>query len=230
MHQDDGDPLTEDPSEGVNEQFGAQMRRSRESRGWSQRQLAEMLRAANLKLDPSAITRIERGTRDVKLSEAVAIASVLEFGFDSFSYSPVSDWMMREVSQVEMTIRARKALLQAIRQIDRWVNNSDADTEKLLMERRHLKSYVDLYTYAVRQSRAFLPGGSLGHGDGDNFAVYHDDDDRQVKQSIVEAVLSEILISEEKFDEYSNARRQSLGRGLATLIPAADGHADGQDT
>ena len=60
-----------------NKQFGEVVREIRESKEWSQRQFADALEQAGLKLDPSAITRIERGTREVKLREAVTMASVL---------------------------------------------------------------------------------------------------------------------------------------------------------
>lgn len=56
------------------------MREMREEKQWSQKRLAEvLLQGAGIKLDPSAITRIELGERDVKLQEAVAIAGVLGF-------------------------------------------------------------------------------------------------------------------------------------------------------
>src|SRR5512143_50681 len=106
----------------VSKQFGDLMREMRERKGWSQRQLAEMLYTVELRLDPSAITRIERGTRDVKLAEAIAIASVLEFALEAISFSPEEHFRMREYSEVTMAVRARKALLDAIRHIDRWVN------------------------------------------------------------------------------------------------------------
>jgi len=228
VHQDDEADADAGAFAGVNQQFGARMRESRESRGWSQRQLAEMLRTVDLKLDPSAITRIERGTRDVRLAEAVAIASVLEFGFDSFSFSPESDWMMREVSQLQMTIRARRAVLDAVRQIDRWVNNSSVETEDRLLQRRGLSSYVDLYTQAVNDSRAFRPGGSLGH-EGDNFAVYFNDDDRLIKQAIVDAVIAHLLVSEEEFETFAAENRKALGRGLARLIPPFATEEGGDD-
>lgn len=60
-----------------NQNFGEVLREIRESKDWSQRQFADALEEAGLKLDPSAITRIERGTRAVKLREAVTMASVL---------------------------------------------------------------------------------------------------------------------------------------------------------
>lgn len=58
--------------------FAEAMRNERSKKGWSQRKLAEELETASgLKLDPSAMTRMENGQREMKLNEAVAIARVL---------------------------------------------------------------------------------------------------------------------------------------------------------
>lgn len=64
------------------ERVGARLREFREERKWSQRRLAEVLHANGLKLDPSAITRMERGQRDVKLHEATALAAALRVKLD----------------------------------------------------------------------------------------------------------------------------------------------------
>jgi transcriptional regulator with XRE-family HTH domain len=58
--------------------FGENVRRARTVKGWSQRRLAEALDIRGVKLDPSAVTRIERGAREVKLREAAAIAQCLD--------------------------------------------------------------------------------------------------------------------------------------------------------
>lgn len=208
-----------DGAETVSRQFGDLMRERRESRGWSQRQLAEMLHVVDLRLDPSAITRIERGTRDVKLTEAIAISNVLEFGLDEISYSPEERFLMREFSEIEMVIKARKALLDAIRQIDRWGNNTDPDTEKALIAKRGLANVVDLYVGRLREASAFQLGNDLGHNHGDNYAVFYNDLDREIKQTIVDSVIGNVLVSEEFIDDYN---RKRLGRGLASLIPTSN--------
>lgn len=58
--------------------FGDLMRERREAKGWSQRHFAEVLHQAGLRLDPSAISRIENG-RDVNLSAALTISRLLGF-------------------------------------------------------------------------------------------------------------------------------------------------------
>lgn len=63
--------------ERFNRNFGDNVRRARAIKGWSQRRLAEALDVRGVKLDPSAVTRIERGAREVKLREAAAFAQCL---------------------------------------------------------------------------------------------------------------------------------------------------------
>ena len=53
------------------------LRQSRENLGWSQVRLANELEAIGLKLDPTAITRIEIGKRSVRAEELWAFAVAL---------------------------------------------------------------------------------------------------------------------------------------------------------
>lgn len=57
--------------------FAQNLRHARERAGLSQRALAERLSMFGVHLDPSAITRIERGERDAKVAEAVVLAQAL---------------------------------------------------------------------------------------------------------------------------------------------------------
>lgn len=58
-------------------EFGEAVRYYRGEAGLSQRRLAELLTEKGFSIDPSAITRIEKGARAVRIGEAVAIAGVL---------------------------------------------------------------------------------------------------------------------------------------------------------
>jgi transcriptional regulator with XRE-family HTH domain len=58
--------------------FGQNLRDARLRKGWSQRHLADVLESRGVRLDPSAVTRIERGSRDVKLREAAVFADCLD--------------------------------------------------------------------------------------------------------------------------------------------------------
>lgn len=60
------------------ERFGRSVRRLREQREWSQGELAERLkRAGHDNFHATTVSRIEKGDRPVRLSEAVAIAETL---------------------------------------------------------------------------------------------------------------------------------------------------------
>ncbi|KKB98564.1 helix-turn-helix domain-containing protein [Mycolicibacter arupensis] len=204
MHQQvDGSP-----SESVSQQFGDLMRQRREGRGLSQRQLAELLRDVDLHLDPSAITRIERGTREVKLFEALAISKLLEFDLDYIAFSPDKQFQISGSNLSVAATRARKVLLQAIRYVDHWANHTDDETEQRLME-RHGCDVVDLYTEILKQSPSFKYGSFLASFEGDNFAVYFNESDHAIKQAVVEAVTAHILVSEDEFDQIGKAQRDA---------------------
>lgn len=54
--------------------FARRTRELRDRLGISQVQLATTLAARGVRIDPTSITRLERGTRGIRLNEAVAIA------------------------------------------------------------------------------------------------------------------------------------------------------------
>lgn len=58
--------------------FARRARELREALGLSQTQLATTLALKGVKIDPTSITRLEKGARGIRLDEAVAIAGVLD--------------------------------------------------------------------------------------------------------------------------------------------------------
>lgn len=69
--------------EGVQEWFGYNLRRLRESSGWSQSELARRMKAAGWdKYNQMAVSRTEEGSRAVRLDEAVALAGVFGRGLN----------------------------------------------------------------------------------------------------------------------------------------------------
>jgi transcriptional regulator with XRE-family HTH domain len=69
---------TEPDGERPEQTFAQRMRVLREELGVPQTHIAMVLKLTHgIKLDPSAITRIEKGSRALRLNEAVAIAKVL---------------------------------------------------------------------------------------------------------------------------------------------------------
>lgn len=64
------------------QQFGARLRELREHYDLTQAALAKRLDDRGVKLDPSAIARLEKGLRSIRLNEAVTIASVMQMNVD----------------------------------------------------------------------------------------------------------------------------------------------------
>jgi transcriptional regulator with XRE-family HTH domain len=187
----------------LDEVVGANVQRYRTAKEMSQAELAAgMSREGGEHIHQQTIQKIEKGTRPLKYAEAVVLCRVLGMELDDLAHGDANaadaSFVSAELLELEMVIRARKALLDAIRQIDRWVNSTDADTEDRLIAKRRLTNYVELYTQKIRDNPAFKLGRNLGQGEGDNFAVYYNDDDRAVKQAIVDAVTNHVLIHEDE--------------------------------
>lgn len=61
----------------IDESFGASVTKARSLRGMSQKDLASALTERGMKVDASAVSRIEKGTRSVRLAEAQLISAAL---------------------------------------------------------------------------------------------------------------------------------------------------------
>lgn len=86
--------------------FGEAVREARLEFGWSQQRLAERLSSNGLKLDSTAITRIEKGQRSVRLSEAVTIAA--ELGID------LNELIARVENPAQVLAQARESANRAM--------------------------------------------------------------------------------------------------------------------
>src|ERR1700687_5276586 len=104
--------------EEVGRAFAERTKAARNQAGLTQAQLSERLDAEfGVKLDTSAITRIEAGQREPRLSEALAIAEILDFGF--YNMTPLGanlDFHMNGVAK--MMDESREMLLKLVRSVD----------------------------------------------------------------------------------------------------------------
>lgn len=66
----------------VEESVGEAIARHRVRSGMTQRQFAAKLTSAGMPVDASAVSRIEKGTRSIRLTEAMTIANVLNVDLD----------------------------------------------------------------------------------------------------------------------------------------------------
>jgi transcriptional regulator with XRE-family HTH domain len=89
-------PMQQTPvSSTPEEKFGASVSAMRAFRELSQRQFAEKLSKRGMTVDASAVSRIEKGTRSVRLVEAMTIAEVLDVELDRLiagSESPAQEF------------------------------------------------------------------------------------------------------------------------------------------
>jgi transcriptional regulator with XRE-family HTH domain len=98
--------------------FGRRMKAARADAGLTQAELQELLKERGAPLDTSAITRLEAGRREPRLSEAIAIAATLGFGLTDLAAPTTEiDAYMSEVRQ--LMEQSRAALLDLLRSVDK---------------------------------------------------------------------------------------------------------------
>jgi len=94
----------QNPEERPESVFARRMREVRDERAVSQASLAAVMAAdGGPRLDSTAITRMERGSRAVRLDEAVAVARALDVPLDSLlrPETPLGEQLTRATKDVE---------------------------------------------------------------------------------------------------------------------------------
>lgn len=187
--------------------FGRAVRAARQERRWSQRELSEQVRHT-VKLDPTAITRIETGERNVRLEEAVALADALDLSLDvAARWHP--DGGPAQFNQYADLMRT--AMLQARRELVRMARFGDMALDGLIGDGEDVRvlaehgaaTFPELWqTLAERMERVWLTQDPVV---GQMKAVVVNEADAAIKMRLVEAVLKDLLITEEVLlrDEHS---------------------------
>lgn len=120
--------------------FGKRIQEARADLEISQRELAERLAERGLKLDPSAITRIEKGTRPVRVEEAVALAAVLD---TRVSELLDEDWLTPEERLADHRQAADTAMNVALTNVLEWL-------QRLATTQAHLREHPELVPAGFR--------------------------------------------------------------------------------
>ena len=98
--------------------FGQRMKAARAEAGLTQAQLQERLAEHGVRFDTSAITRVEAGEREPRISEARAIASVLGIGLSTLTAAE-SD-LGSSMDEIRRLIsESRDKLLDLVRAVDK---------------------------------------------------------------------------------------------------------------
>ncbi|WP_182261451.1 helix-turn-helix transcriptional regulator [Rhodococcus sp. UFZ-B548] len=188
-----------------NQGFGTAIRVAREELGLSQRGLADKLSAApwNLKLDPSAITRLEKGQREAKLAEAQVLAVVLGLSLDDIndfeSHHDSTQFSLNEIRVRNAMRDARGAILRALRASQSAVNaiEGDESDDLAVLAERNVSTFYDwIDNLASGMERSFR---FTDPKYGDGVWVYDTEASLRSGQRIVEAVVKDIFISEKDF-------------------------------
>jgi transcriptional regulator with XRE-family HTH domain len=176
----------------VGHTFAERAKTSRIEAGMTQVQLQQRLEAEfGIKLDTSGITRIEAGQREPRLSEAIAIARVLDLGFNDFAVTgPDLDFYMSRV--VELMHESRETLLKLLRSVDqvtefvqRNPNCLGDDTLVGIFKKEFewFTQHVDQEPL-VREDQQSL-----------KFAVTADKSDERLKRQLLRVVTADLLVS-----------------------------------
>lgn len=101
--------------------FGAKVREWRQARNWSQEELAKQLHEVGIEMHQTTVAKVERGTRQLRVSEAVALAHVMGMPVLSVFYGPGPDGesfsmatMRKQMEQADEDIRQTEERLDAL--------------------------------------------------------------------------------------------------------------------
>lgn len=72
-----------DQTKNIEKQIGAEISRVRKIRKLTQKQFADALSLAGMNVDATAVSRLEKGERSLRIAECVIIAEVLKMGIES---------------------------------------------------------------------------------------------------------------------------------------------------
>ncbi|WP_221281123.1 helix-turn-helix domain-containing protein [Prescottella equi] len=176
----------------VNQQFGAMMRHARTELGWSQRRLADALGEAGMKIDPSAITRIETGQREPRLNEAIVIADLLNLKLTELSWSSTAVFGKYQEEMTTGMVQARLALLKALRALDTAVEAVTPQASRKIVAAWGAEDLADVLDQVIDETAADMR--RLNGQDAS--VVAHGKRDTAMKRKMVAAVVDHILITD----------------------------------
>lgn len=194
----------------VSATFGERAKEARLAAGLTQQQLADRLSEAGVSLDTSAITRIEAGQREPRLSEAVAIAQVL--GFDLI---PRADLQYYMDDVVRLMDESRAALVKMVRSVDPVVDFVRRHPDCLGDDRLD-----DRFRAVLQSFHQHLSHEDFKYEDQQKFAITTTRSDEKLKRQLLRAVSEDILVRADEMqpaherwfkEDLSRDRRQRRG-------------------
>jgi transcriptional regulator with XRE-family HTH domain len=111
--------------------FVTQMRERRETKGWSQTEMARQLTERGLKFHQTTVQRVEIGQRPLKLTEAMTIANVLGVKFEIMLRGDSVELAYNELADA-MNSGALDFLTREAETIERGVKRNVENTRELI--------------------------------------------------------------------------------------------------
>ena len=179
----------------------------------TQRQLAEILEKAHrIKLDSSAITRIERSAREPRLGEAIAIAEILDF---PLTFGGLVDELGGEAQFASSKAQLKRQMSLARRRIlgacasvhDAYDGFFSEDEELLTLRRRGVTTAVE-WAKQIRDemiARFSVPQDESGAA---NYTAVTDPVHQEILEIIVSAITSNLYRTDE---EILGSQRKNAG-------------------
>ncbi|MFD7043278.1 helix-turn-helix domain-containing protein [Rhodococcus jostii] len=168
-------------------QFSDEMKQRRAMVGMSQRKLADLLEEIGVKLDPSAITRLEVGQREPKLREAIAIADILGIDLDELRHNSDAVFRTHLLSMETHMREARAATVAATVALERALEFVARNSADSLLAKNNAASVDELLQREIAWFRNEIAPGM-------DFVGTARTDDARLKRAVVEAVVSNLFL------------------------------------
>lgn len=210
------------------EAFGANVAAGRSIRRISQRELADKLTAAGFRVDAPAVSRIEKGARSVRLTEALIIADVLNLELSmlvsSIDMSPGAELRRIRRAATEAYHQLREPLqsfLQGYLSVyDHLVENPELVAE-VEIEGVGIASPAEYFALTADRIWELEASAQAEHRrDIDlDYAVARDNAASVGIRRVMDAYLDAVVISPEERQQLESAQNAARHRGMSMARP-----------
>lgn len=192
-----------EPTQTVEQSFGAEVNRFRTMQGMSQRAFAQKLSDQGMPVDASAVSRIESGARSVRLSEAMTIADVLEVDLDLLvegSRTPSQEFKsLRRLADNSMNVLEGDAIefIEAFKDANRYLQRHPELLADITDDDMGSPSSPDEYLDWIGRRMERNRERSLDH------AIAGDREEAQHLNHLLTRFVAQCAITQDEFDQKS---------------------------
>lgn len=190
----------------MSKNFGKLLKDARASHGWTQRDVADKLEERGLKIDSSAITRLEKGQREPRLREAIEISELLDFSLDLVAAADLTEIggesqfaRNEELMKREMEAARRKIINACISQHIAFDGIWSDEEEISILARRGVSTAPEWMEMVCGQlNYAFTHDDPYGRS---NYVMVTDGEHRRMLEKLVATITSNLFKTEDEVFE-----------------------------